>query len=240
MDGNNNRKILTTAQQNIADEFVADYNFEYSQISFEGNSLEPIFDYEALNVLRLRLTDIQMTDPEVVERNTRLGIVTVKCTAVLTDGRSASDLGSAQFATFDENKNKLTDGEFMPDGSEIGNILNAQNLALSRALRRAIRSVGVNLFKSHQEYRRHGNVTVAEIDKEFQSPVGKELHQVATEWGHIRGKDKSEYQEFMARMFGGKTSSLELNDIEKSQFVTIYRNMIKSRFIVPQSERLAA
>ncbi len=239
MDGKT-RTILTTEQQNIADEFVADYNFEYSQISFEGNSPEPIFDYEALNVLRLRLTNIQMTEPEVVERNTRLGIVTVKCAAILPDGRSASDLGSAQYATFDEENRRLTDGEIMPDGSELGSMLKAQNVALSRALRRAIRSVGVNLLKAHYEYRRNGKVAIAEIDTEFQSPVGKELHQVATEWGHIRKKDKTDYQDFMARMFGGKRSSLELNDIEKSQFVNIYRTMLKSRAAAQKPERLAA
>lgn len=234
------RKILSNEQQQIADEFVSTYNFEYSQISFEGDTTEPIFDYEALNVLRLRLTDIQMTEPEIVERNTMLGIVTAKCTAILPDARSASDLGSAQFATFDTEQRQLTQGEIMPDGSQIGSMLQAQNVALSRALRRAIRAVGVNLFKSHQEFKQSGSITLADIDEEFQSPVGKEIHKLAAEWGHISGKDKTQYQEFIERMFGsGKRSTLDLNDIEKSQLANIYRNMLKSRDNV-RSQPIAA
>ena len=244
MDTNNygnTREILTSEQQQIADDLVSTFGFDYSQISFEGNSPEPIFDYEALNVLRLRLTDIQMTDPEIVERNTILGIVTAKCTAILPDGRSASDLGSAQFATFDTERRQLTQGEVMPDGSEIGSMLQAQNVALSRALRRAIRAVGVNLFKAYQEFKQSGSITLADIDEEFQSPIGKEIHKLAADWGHIKGKEKTQYQEFIERMFGkGKRSTLALNDIEKSQLANIYRNMIRSKEIAETPQQRAA
>lgn len=240
MTTENQTKNLTQEQQKIADEFVSIYGFDYSQISFEGNFTEPIFDYEALNVLRLRLTDIQMTDPEVVERNVTLGIVTVKCTAILPDARSASDLGSAQFATF-EGDRQLTRGEIMPDGSEVSMMFQAQNIALSRALRRAIRAVGVNLFKAHQQFMLNGSSTAAEIDEEFQSPIGKEIHALAKEWGHIKGKDKTQYADFIEQNFGfGLRSTLQLNDIQKSQLANFYRNMIKSRELTEKPQQIAA
>lgn len=234
MDSNNYgkpRRILTDEQQRIAAEFAINYQIDMSQISFEGDNPEPIFDYEALNLLRLQLSDIQTTDSEIAERNMQLGIVTVRCTAVLPDGRSASDLGSAQFATYDdESKQQLTEGEVMPDGTRIENMLQAQNVALARALRRALRAVGFNPVRARNQFLQTGKPTFADIDQEFQSPIGKEIHKLAADWGHIVGKDKTGYQDFIEGIFGnGKRSTLDLNDIEKSQLANMYRTLLGNR-----------
>lgn len=223
------RKIKTTAQAQLVKELMEVHGLDESQISFDNDSIEPIFDYEALNVLRLRLTDIQATEPEIVERNVGLGIVTVKCTASLPDGRSASDLGSAQI------------DEKMPDGMEIENFMQAQNVALSRAFRRALRSIGINLLKAHRQFMETGEIACGDIDSEWESKTGKEIHKLANEWGHIKGKDKNDYQEFIERIFGaGKRSSLDLNDIERSQLANMYRSMVMSKEKAIEESRLAA
>lgn len=223
------RKIKTPAQARLVKELMEAHGLDESQISFDNDSIEPIFDYEALNVLRLRLTDIQTTEPEIVERNVALGIVTVKCTATLPDGRSASDLGSAQL------------DEPMPDGSTLENFMQAQNVALSRAMRRAIRAVGINLLKVHRQFMETGEIACADIDAEFESNIGREIHKLANSWGHIKGKDKSEYQGFIENIFGsGLRSSLDLNDIQRSQLANMYRSMVMSREKAIEQTRIAA
>lgn len=222
-------KNLTLEQKNIVAEFVQHHGLEARQISFDGDSLEPIFDYEALNYLRFKLTDIESTAPQIEERNEITGFVTARCVVVLPCGRSSSDLGTAQV------------NEKLHDGSHIENLLEAQNVAIARALRRAIRSVGVNLFKAHREWLETGQPVTAEVDPEFVSAIGKEIHKLANEWGHISGRDKTKYQEFIERMFGaGKRSTLDLNDIEKSQLANIYRQMLNSKNLAELPQKLAA
>lgn len=206
------RQILTMKQHELVAEFVDSYELSPEQIAFEGESEEPIFDYEALNVLRLRLTDIQGSYPEIVERTENL--ITAQCTLHLSDGRSASDLGTAYL------------GETMPDGSAIETLNQAQNLALARAFRRAIRSAGVNLLKAHRKFLDTGEPTTARQDNELNSRIGREIHALAAEVGHITKDGKEKYQDFIEHIFGkGKRSSLDLNDIEKNQLVATYRQL---------------
>lgn len=214
------KKFLSKEQSELVNEFVTAYNLSPEQISFDGTSTEPIFDYEALNVLRLRLTDLQDTDPWIAERNEALGIVTAKCTVTLADGRTASDLGSAQI------------GEIMPDGGQIKNFIQGQNVALARALRRGIRSAGINLLKAHKQFLETGELVSGLVHEETLSKIGREIHALAGEWGHIKGKDKTAYQDFIENVFGtGKRSTLDLNDIERSQLANMYRQLLNSRNI---------
>ncbi len=214
------KKFLSKEQTELVNEFVGVHGLEARQISFDGNSTEPIFDYEALNFLRLRLTDLQDTDPWIAERNESLGIVTAKCTATLTDGRTASDLGSAQI------------GEILHDGTQIENFMRAEPVALARALRRAIRSAGINLLRAHRNFMKTGEIACGGIDEEFNSKIGKEIHALAGEWGHLKRNDKTAYQDFIENVFGkGKRSTLDLNDIEKSQLANMYRQLLNSRNI---------
>ncbi len=204
---------LTMKQRELVEEFVEAYDLDESQISFEGESPNPIFDYEALNVLRLELTDIEGSFPQVLERSEDL--ITVSCTLNLPDGRSATDLGTAII------------GEDMPDGSQIETIIDAQNVALSRAFRRALRSAGINLVKAHRQFKETGKPTSGRRDPELASKMGREIHALATEIGHITKDSKEKYRDFIENIFGNqKRSSLDLNDIEKSKLIAIYRRML--------------
>lgn len=205
-------------QQQLIREFTETYGLDESQISFEGTSTEPIFDFEALNTLRLALTDIRDIEPAIEERNEAQGIVTVKCRVVLSDGRAAAALESALI------------GEIMPDGRPIETLRQAQNVAQARALRRGIRAAGVNLLRAHRQFMQSGEIAKPLADAEFDNDRGREIHALAAEWGHISGRDKTAYQDFIERIFGpGKRSSLDLSDAQRSQLATMYRSMIRAR-----------
>lgn len=223
-------KLITADQQQLVNEFVEAHGLEARQISFEGESLEPIFDYDALNYLRHKLTDLQATEPSIVERNVELQMVTAKCLVTLADGRTASDLGTAAI------------GEQMPDGGEIGDFIQAQNVALSRALRRGLRSAGINLLAVHKNYLKTGEVASGIVDTEFETKIGKEIHALAYQFGHLERGDKTKYQDFIENMFGGgKRSSLQLNDIQKSQLAKIYRLLLNARNLSEiQEQKIAA
>jgi hypothetical protein len=211
-------RSLSPEQAQLVRELTETYELDAAQIAFEGESLDPIFDYEALNSLRLALTDIRDIDPSIEERDESRGIVTVKCRVVLSDGRTASALESAMI------------GEVMPNGRPIETLRQAQNVAQARALRRGIRSVGVNLLRAHRQFMLSGETQKGAVDAEFSTSRGREIHALATEWGHIRGTERSAYQDFIERIFGsGKRSSLDLSEIQRSQLATMYRSMLKAR-----------
>ena len=109
-------------------------------------------------------------------------------------------------------------------------ILKAQNVATARAMRRAIRAAGINLFKAHKRFMETGEVaegnTSVELEKELKNARGREIHALKDEWGH----NEEDYRKFIKNLFGSeKTSSLHLSDIEKSQLVTTYKGMISAR-----------
>lgn len=204
-------KRLTLEQEEIEREFCETYGLEPNQIGFAKDNNEPIFTYEALNVLRLRLTDIQEIAVIPSEINTGDSFVTVQCLVLLSDGRTARSFDSACV------------GEIMFDGSEITELRQAVNLAQARALRRGIRSVGVNLLNAHRNFLATGQPTPAEpVDQKRIRQ--RQLKALVAEWGH----DDEQYRNFINNLFGVR-SSLELNDIQMSQAISTYRAMLNSR-----------
>jgi hypothetical protein len=202
-------KLLSPQQQQIVAEFLNYHELEPKQISFKGDLLEPIFDYAALNKLRLKLTDLQSVEPVIIERTSSL--VTAKCTAVLADGRPVSDLGTAEI------------GEAMYDGSKIESLIQAQNVAISRSTRRVYVAAGINLMKAHQKFVETGEIVSTEpidLPRKYQ----KEIKALCKEWGH----SDDQYRTFLQNLFGVR-SSTDLNEIQLSQCVNTYRAMLNSR-----------
>ncbi len=202
-------KILTPQQLAIVAGYVHSHDLSENQISFQGDSLKPIFDYPALNVLRLRLTDIKNLEPVVVERTDKL--VTARCNITLADDRTASDLGTAEI------------GETLHDGSKIENLIQAQNVAISRSARRGLVAAGVDLDKAHNRFRQTGEIFSTEpidLDLKFQ----REIHALRDEWGH----SDSQYRLFLQDLFK-VSSSTDLNELQRSHALNTYRVMINSR-----------
>lgn len=210
------RKVLTTEQKNILDELVEVHALDASQISFEGENATPIFDYEAVCALSLKLTDIQDIDCQISERDTVDGIVSASCKITLPDGRTRTVEDSASL------------NESFADNKIIDTYRLAENVAQARAVRRGIRSVGVNLFRAHQEFVKTGQAATAHTNNNPRLTHYQEIHKLASKIGLIDGADKSKYEQFLAEKYDGRTSSADLDDLELHRLLVTFRAFERS------------
>lgn len=217
---NTTRKILNAEQEKVRNEFVEMHNLDISQISFEGDSPKPIFDYEAINTLSLRLTDIQDIQPTRVEETG--STITVYCAVTLPDGRTRGAFGSCEI------------GETLYDDETIGSRKLAEATAMSRAFRRGIRSVGINLVRAHEEWKKSGAPAAAHTNNDPRHPLYQEINRIAFKLGFKKKNeysdgtisvDKSEYEKLMATHYDGKTSAKDLNDLEIQRFISLLRTL---------------
>ena len=213
---NTTRNILNAEQERIRDEFVSMHGLDKSQISFEGDNSTPILDYEAVNTLSLRLTDIQDIQPTRVEENG--STITVYCAVTLPDGRTRGAFGSCEI------------GETLYDDETVGSRKLAEATATSRAFRRGIRAVGVNLVRAHEEWKKSGAAAAAHTNNDPRHPLYQEINRIAFKVGYkmkngFGGVDKSEYEKLMATHYDGKTSAKDLNDLEIQRFTSLLRTI---------------
>lgn len=199
-------------QQLIIDELVRVHGLDPSQISFDGNDLTPIFDYEAVSTLTLKLTDIQDIECWIVDRSFNAGKAsTAKCRITLPDGRTRT----------------------VEETVEVGEVVNGRTLetsrdtdgmAQNRAVRRGIRSVGINLWRAHQAFMRNGQIANGSTDADPRNTLYSEIHALAEKIGLIVGQERSNYEAFIAEQFSGITSAKDLDD---SQLVWL-RNTLRA------------
>lgn len=214
---NQPEKTFTPRQWTVIGELVQTHGLDASQISFDGDEDTPIFDYEAISLLSLKLTDIQKLDCWISERNERAGYAASKCTVTLPDGRERSVSENAYI------------GEPLPRGSKVEDIRTAEALARSRASRLGIRSVGVNLWLAHQKFVKTGEVAEGHTRHNPRKPVYDEIHQLAENLELIKGSDRADYEELISAAYDGRRSSSELDDIELQRFLTTVRAMDRIR-----------
>ncbi len=204
----------TPEQSAIVKEICELHGLDETQISFEGREVTPIFDYEAVCALTLKLTDIQNIDCWISDRgNAEEEIVTAKCTVTIPDGRTRSCEGHAQLL------------ERLGDGGIVETFVQAEALAQSRAVRRGIRSVGVNLYNAHRKFVETGEIVAGHTDHDPKLPIYNEIHALATELDLIVDADRTGYRQLISEMYNGATSSKTLNDIELRQFLVALRAM---------------
>ncbi|MBS1793383.1 MAG: hypothetical protein JSS81_05990 [Acidobacteria bacterium] len=205
-----NQLKLTTDQNKLVAEFVTNYGLSEEQIIFDGTGLEPIFDFEALSVLRERLTDFQSVDVSDVVWNPADNSAQAKCTIITAAGRQVVVSDFAEI------------GESLPDNSKVESSLGAKRLARARAMRSGIRAAGVNLLKAHRRFLETGRIGEAEpVDPRLNKI--REIHALAGEIGFIKGTDRTAYESHLAEMFEGRTSSRDLSDFELQRFVVSLR-----------------
>lgn len=217
-------KLYTKPQLELVEELCRMHDLSPEQISFDGDDLNPIFDYEAVCALSLKLTDIRDIDSWVSDRNLEAGISTAKSKATLADGRSRQVEDSASI------------GEELGNGQKIADFRGADSLAMNRAVRRVIRSVGVNLYNAHKRFKETGRIAVAHTDHDPRAAALRELHVLATELDLITDGDRTRYEQFIADSFDGATSSKDLNDLDFRRLVNQLRAMARhsrSRKTVP-------
>lgn len=205
-------KTFTPAQQSIVAELCLTHDLDPSQISFDGDALVPIFDYEAVSSLSLRVTDIKDIDVYISERDDT-GRSTAKCTVTLPSGQTRSVEDSAEL------------GEVTGSGRKIETIRDADGIAQNRASRRGIRSVGVNLYNAHKAFIKFGGIAKGTTAGDPRAPNYREIHVLAEELDLITEGDKTVYQNYLAALFAGVESSKDLDDLQLHQLLVNLRAM---------------
>src|SRR5882724_3337369 len=137
-----NRK-LTRDQRAILKDFCETYGFDEKQIGFDGASVEPIFDFDALSALSLRLCNLPKLSVtfDRFEGHFAFANVSVK----LANGNEREFPACARM------------GELMPDGEPATEPVQLANLARSRALRIGLRAATFDPVKSHAAMKRGEN-----------------------------------------------------------------------------------
>jgi hypothetical protein len=207
-------KRYSLNQLDLVKDLCETHGLQPEQISFDGDDLNPIFDYEAISLLSLRLSDIRSIDCSRITRDGS-GRSTCECTVTLPDGRSRTVSETAEI------------GEELGSGTKIGDSRLADSVARSRASRLGIRSVGVNLYNAHKRFKETGQIAAGTTDNDPRAAKGAELHALAAECGLIKGSDRSRYEAFIAESFDGATSSKDLNDIDLQRLLNQLRAMAR-------------
>jgi hypothetical protein len=202
---------LTKEQLELQNQFVTTYGLSPEQISFEGEKLEPIFDFEALSLLREKLTNFESIDVSQVSFNADDNSAEAVCD-IFTDQQRR--IVVSDFAQI---------GELMPDGGRIESPMQAKRVARARAMRSGIRAAGVNLLRAHQLYLEGKPLSFEPVDPRANRV--KEIHALAGDIGFIVRGDKTDYQKHIAEMFDGRTSTEELDDIELQKLAVSLRAM---------------
>jgi hypothetical protein len=219
----NQPRTLTHEQHEITAELTGMHGLDPSQISFEGNDLTPIFDFEAVCLLSLKLTDIREIVCEITSRDFDSQIVTARCSVRLPDGRTRVCEDSARMH------------EPIGDGSTIDSLRMADNVAQARAVRRGIRSVGINLWHAHKKFKDSGRVAMGHTRHDPRKPLYEEIHVLAVNLGLIVAGDKEGYKSFLAETYDGRTSARDLDDAELQRFLISLRAMNRMKRAVSQN-----
>jgi len=209
---NTQPKTFTPDQRQIVNELCTTHGLAPEQISFDGDALNPIFDYEAACALSLKLTDIASIETKVKDRDPmRHQQAVAVCTVTLPDGRTRTVEDSAEI------------GEEYAPGLSIETRRDADGMAQNRAVRRGIRSVGINLYNAHKAFMQTGEATPGSTDIDPRTTLVKEVHALAgpNELDYTR----DEYEELIAAGYDGRTSTTDLTDKELENFAKLLRSL---------------
>ncbi len=210
--------LWTAEQRSLADEFLVEYGIEPEQIAFADAELNPIFDFDALFFLANRLGDFWDISIEAGDVDHERGYCTSHCCIMLGDSRTRKMFGSAFV------------GETMPGNRLVQTIGEALVISRARALRGALRAVGFDPVRAHLQRDQTGEGVQLNGSSEPRRSLERQAHLLGEKLGYIvrpagAPADKTEWREFMAMLFHGKTSMSELTDEEQSQWVSTLRAM---------------
>lgn len=202
-------RLLTPEQHSVVKEFRESYGIEAHQISFDGQSATPIFDYESLSLLASLLGDFRDIATSIDQLDYTHGLASCNCTITLGAGATRTMFGSARV------------GQLMHDQRTIQDIDDALTLASYRALRRALRAVGFDPIRAHRQ-RLAGlpNVHQPVPDDEIRQKELAQIHLLADELGWITRGDDSRYRQMIGLFFPGQSSAATLSDSQRNAFIT--------------------
>ncbi len=213
-------RTYSKEQRAIQKEFCDTYKFKPEQIGFDGNSLEPIFDYDALAVLSIKLCNLPVISVDFGTLDRLNGLATSRGIIELPSGASRKTFGSAMV------------GEQMPNGERIDDIHQAVTVSRARALRHVLRSVGFDPLIAHRAFVKTGAMLeLTPVDPYLKQLAEIHLHAQSLDLISVSGDgfvNKVAYQQKMAGYFNGKTSARELTEEQRSQWLQILRAWTKA------------
>jgi hypothetical protein len=218
-------RTLTKAQLTLQQEFIDAYGFKPEQIGFDGDSPEPIFDFDALSLLSMKLCDLPHveTDFGTVER--LHGLATARGIVTLPNGNVRKIFASASV------------GELMPDGEPIRDVNQAIQVARARAFRTILRAVGFDPVAAHRVFEESAGTQMLEL-----APVDPRLKQLAEIHLHAQAQNlivvggdgfvnRKVYEQKLAMICGGKTSCRDLDDRERAIWLQTLRAWSRAKNI---------
>lgn len=215
-------RTYSREQLRLQTEFINAYNLTPDQISFDGQSLDPIFDFDALALLSTKLSDLPHVEIDLGSVDRLLGMATARGIVTLPNGNTRKIFATAQV------------GELMPDGDSIVDINRAINVARARALRVMLRTVGFDPVAAHRVFKESEGTQMLElvpVDLRLKQLREIHLHAQALDLIVIGGDgkvNKQLYQQRMSMVCDGKTSCRQLDDQECAKWLQCLRAWSKA------------
>lgn len=210
------RRLVNAIQQQILNDFHATYGIAPEQISFDARTGEAIFDFDALSVLALALTDIQDIEVEFAGFEPAINLATSRCFVSLPDGRSRKMFGTAMI------------GEELPENRTVTDVTTAVAVSRARALRVGLRAVGFDPISAHKQKKAGQTPTLSPERDTVHSDI-QQIHILAKDIGLIGPSgDDSRYRKLISVFFPGIHTSKNLNDKQRSQLITTLRALKQS------------
>lgn len=215
-------RTLSKAQHDLQNEFCDTYNLKPEQIGFDGESLDPIFDFDALALLSIKLCDLPHVETDLGSLDRLNGLATARGIVGLPNGNTRKIFATAML------------GELMPDGEPIKDVNQAIQVARARAFRTVLRAVGFDPVAAHRVFKESGGTQLLEL-----APVDPRLKQLAEIHLHAQAQNlivvggdgfvnKTLYQARMATFCNGKTSCKDMTDEERSIWLNCLRAWSKA------------
>ncbi len=212
---NETQKQLNNEQAALVAELVMTYGIEADDVIFFESDPKPFLMYEANCVLANHLANISCIDAEPVP-SVSDDAVTVRCTLTLSDGRVRSACGVANTAEQIRGKESSSQQLYY--------------LAVSRAMRSALRSAGIDLIKRHFDVKNGEDVLDFKPKSNINALLGQ-AHKLGAEIGFITGSDKSAWRAVLRNRYGVETSG-ELSEKGLADFVAFLRSLVPSNLPV--------
>lgn len=218
---NEQQPTWSKEQNDLANELIGEYGIERSQISFDSRSGQLILDFEALQVMAHALCPDVLEDKIEIhkldgENNYYICTATLHVDNDTPAGKLVIRPGAAIL------------GEILSETESVMRPPQAISLAAARAYRSALRAIGFDPLRAHRQ-RLSGQPVTLNDEFEQADKLRKELHALASDLGFIQGKDRSAYRELLRVMYGGRTSSLQLEDDEVRQLTSYLRARLNAR-----------
>lgn len=194
------QKLSTQEQQQLREQFQADYQIEIER--FDEETGEPSFSFDQLQRLLFCLCDdlaANEVEPGFTDLDT--GEVTARTIFTLKTGLRVTRTGKARI------------GQTLRTGETIADEAQAIGLAKLNSFRDALRAIGFNPLAIHRAL--HAGEPQPELNQTGEGDLEtkrRELHALAEEAGMIRTdakgtKDMVDYRRFLLARFGVNTSS---------------------------------